>query len=311
MSGWWAEQFAKFELELSPTITTIAEEFYTSPFSLNLTPSIQIDAVGISTAELTLNLAPNLSFLGSVYVATAALNLDMIVGMDATATSSGSFDLALTPVIGMGGGERYVAEFILTLTPQLGMIAYIKQLPHPIPWTLQENIMAFSLPSDLPTNWADNVGMIENAAYLNAVGAMNNALKAAMIATTNNTAGAVVATAESTTSASYTDLTTTTDTVTVTIGPSGMAIVLLHMTVAATGGTSWMGYAISGANTVAVSDAKALQYQCPASNVGGSFGATFVETGLAAGSTTFKLKYKASGGTPTFSNRRIAVVPFF
>jgi len=35
--------------------------------------------------------------------------------------------------------------------------------------------MAFSLPSDLPTNWADNVGMIENAAFLNSLGTLNNA----------------------------------------------------------------------------------------------------------------------------------------
>ena len=67
--------------------------------------------------------------MGSVYIATAALNLDMIVGMDATATSTGSFDLTLTPVIGISGEERYVAEFGLTLTPQIGMVAYIKQLP--------------------------------------------------------------------------------------------------------------------------------------------------------------------------------------
>ena len=45
--------------------------------------------------------------------------------------------------------------------------------------------MAFSLPSDLATNWADNVGMIENAAYLNAVAAMNNSLKAALVSTVN------------------------------------------------------------------------------------------------------------------------------
>lgn len=251
-----------------------------------------------------------LKFLGSVYIATAALNLDMIVGMDATATSTGSFDLTLTPVIGISGEERYVAEFGLTLTPQIGMVAYIKQLPHPIPWTLQENIMAFSLPSDLPTNWADNVGMIENAAFLNSLGTLNNANKAALIAIVNGVATATVATSETTTSTSYADLTTTTDTVTVTIGNSGMALVMLQSLSSNTGGTNTIGFAISGASTVAAGDPFTLIHSGHASGVQTQTGSSFLVTGLTAGSTTFKMKYKVSAGTGTFANRRISVVPF-
>lgn len=171
--------------------------------------------------------------------------------------------------------------------------------------------MAFSLPSDLATNWADSVGMIENAAYLNAVGDMNNKLKAAVNTLVNGIGSAVVATGEATTSATYTDLTTTTDTVTVTIGNSGMALVLLHCTVLAAGGWSYMSYAVSGANTSAAADAKAWSYAAAVASIGGSFGATFFETGLTAGSTTFKLKYRtSSSNSNTFSNRRIAVIPF-
>ena len=172
--------------------------------------------------------------------------------------------------------------------------------------------MAFTLPSDLATNWADNVGMIENAAYLNAVSTMNNSLKSALIGTVNNAASATVSTAETTTSATYTDLTTTSDTVTVTIGASGMAIVMIYATIGLTGYQGFMSYAVSGATTSAASDTKSMNYQCAVSNIGGSFGATFFETGLAAGSTTFKLKYRTtSSATGTFSNRRIAVIPFF
>lgn len=172
--------------------------------------------------------------------------------------------------------------------------------------------MAFTLPADLATNWADNVGMIENAAYLNAVGTLNNALKAAINGTVTGATAALVSTAEATTSATYVDLTTTTDTVTVTIGPSGMALVLLHMSVVSSGSTALMSYAVSGANTSAAADAKSVSYQCAVANVGGNFGSTFLETGLTAGSTTFKLKYRTLlGATGTFSNRRIAVIPFF
>ena len=173
--------------------------------------------------------------------------------------------------------------------------------------------MAFSLPTDLATNWADNVGMIENAAYLNAVGDMNNKLKSALTGTVNGTAGAVVATSESTTSVTYTDLTTTTDTVTVTIGASGMALVLLYANLSANGAHSFMSYAVSGATISAAADTKAIEFMNQYNAANGSLGATFLETGLTAGSTTFKAKYRTSNGSygATFANRRIAVIPFF
>ena len=174
--------------------------------------------------------------------------------------------------------------------------------------------MAFSLPTDLATNWADNVGMVENADYLNKVGAMNNAIKAALLGTVNGTAQAVVATQETTTTTSYTDLTTTTDTVTVTIGNSGMAMVLLYSAIgnSTAGAISYVSFAVSGANTIAASDTTCLYFQI-ASGAGnaGAMGTMFFLTGLATGSTTFKMKYRVSSGTGNWSNRRIAVIPFF
>lgn len=175
--------------------------------------------------------------------------------------------------------------------------------------------MAFTLPSDLATNWQDNVGMIENAAYLNAVGTMNNQIKAAITSTVNNVQSSVVATSESTTSLTYANLTTTTDYATVTVGASGMALVIIYatMTTANGAGINSLSYEISGNNTSAAADTKALMY-CSQNNPGTSaFGATFFETGLATGSTTFKLKYKTNNASyaATFANRRIAVIPFF
>ena len=174
--------------------------------------------------------------------------------------------------------------------------------------------MAFTLPDDLPTNWADNVGMIENAEYLNAVGGMNNALKEALNSTVNGTASAYVATNESTGSTSYVDLTTTTDSVTVTISSSGMALVLVYAALsnANNGGQSFMSYAVSGATTVAASDASSINVQVvTGAGNAGSFGNMFLHTGLTPGSNTFKLKYRCVTGTAYFATRRITVIPFF
>lgn len=170
--------------------------------------------------------------------------------------------------------------------------------------------MAFSLPADLSTSWADNVGMIENAAYLNAVGALNNANKAALNTIVNGAATATVATSETTTSTSYVDLTTTSDTVTVTIGNSGMALVLLQSLGSNTGGTNYIGFALSNGNTVAAADGYAIVLSGHASGVQTQVGVPFLLTGLTAGSTTFKMKYRVSAGTGTFANRRISVIPF-
>lgn len=172
--------------------------------------------------------------------------------------------------------------------------------------------MAFSLPSDLATDWADNVGMIENAAYLNAVGTMNNSLKSAVNTLVNGVAGAVVATSETTQSGTYADLATTTDTVTVTIGNSGMALVMLYSSMSCNAGTLYVSYAVSGATTSAAADSKALIFAQQNGFPVGAFGGAFMETGLTAGSTTFKMKYRTTRTdyAATFVNRRIAVIPF-
>lgn len=171
--------------------------------------------------------------------------------------------------------------------------------------------MPLTLPSDLATNWVDGVGMIENAAYLNALATMNNSLKAAVNTIVNGNATASVATSETTTSTSYVDLTTTTDTVTVTVGNSGIVLVLLQANGTSTASNySYIGFAMSGANTAAASDTMALVYSVWSSGIQTQAGAPFLVTGLTAGSTTFKMKYRVAGGTGTFLNRRISVIPF-
>lgn len=124
-------------------------------------------------------------------------------------------------------------------------------------------------------------------------------------------AAASVATGESTTSGTYTDLATTTDQVTVTIGPSGMALISIaaQITNSGSAGVSTMSFAASGANTIAADDANSIFYKNPfAGGSGDRHGTSKLLTGLAAGSTTFKLKYKA-GNTGTFTYRDISVIP--
>jgi len=123
---------------------------------------------------------------------------------------------------------------------------------------------------------------------------------------------AFVATQESTGSSTYTDLTTTTDQVTVTVGASGIAMVFLHCEISAsgTGDICYVSYAVSGANTIAASDEYALQFKNYVSGARGAYGTTMVHTGLNPGSTTFKMKYKdVSPNTGSFQYRRITVMP--
>lgn len=123
------------------------------------------------------------------------------------------------------------------------------------------------------------------------------------------TEAGTVATSESTTSTSYTDLTTPGPAATIEVPASGRVLVTLTMQIqhsnSAGGGAS---FALSGANTAAASDAKSVTR-------GGATGAglltcagTWLVTGLDPGSTTFTAKYKsANGGNMTFVNRNLIV----
>ena len=124
-------------------------------------------------------------------------------------------------------------------------------------------------------------------------------------------AGAYVVTSETTTSSTYTDLVTTTDQVTVNIGSSGMVIVFLSATISnnTVADAAFMSFAVSGANTVAATDDFSL-LTTEASSAQQGAGVPFLLTGLTAGATTFKAKYRvAGGGTGQFIRRRIAAIP--
>lgn len=125
-------------------------------------------------------------------------------------------------------------------------------------------------------------------------------------------ANAIVATSQTTTSTSFTDLATAGPAVTVTVGGAGKALVGLSASVANTvsGADSVMGFAISGATTQAAQNDRTLAYPAESAS-GNTFQATFImmQDGLSAGSTTFTAKYRVTGGTGSWVDRRILVSP--
>lgn len=164
----------------------------------------------------------------------------------------------------------------------------------------------------LATNWQNNIGMTVDADFLNQVGTEVNAANDGLAAIFSGVRQAVVATSESTTSTTYANLATVTDSVDATVKASGMALVFLGATLSNSAiQASWMGFEVSGANTIAASDAKAIQFVSAGSGYQGSYGTWFLLTGLTPGLSTFKAKYRTTtgSGTATFSNRRIAVIP--
>lgn len=132
-------------------------------------------------------------------------------------------------------------------------------------------------------------------------------------------AAATQANSGTTTSTSYTatlgGTPGTNPAVTVNIGVNGIAFVAIKTVGSASGtpaGQGWfMGFAISGASTVAAADL----YSVGIVNIDVAanaqvLGTSFLITGLNAGSTTFTLQYRASGTTTcTYSNRVISVLP--
>lgn len=117
-----------------------------------------------------------------------------------------------------------------------------------------------------------------------------------------------IVTDQSTTATSYADLATVGPQVTVTIGPSGMAIAIWEAGIYNVAAVKLMGLALSGANVQAASST-----DCIRNDVGPAFQTTqsffMLYTGLTPGSTTFTNKYSTASGTANFFNRRLIVIP--
>jgi hypothetical protein len=123
------------------------------------------------------------------------------------------------------------------------------------------------------------------------------------------TSADVVTFSQGTSSSSYTDLANVGPSVTMTPPPSGKVLVHIYGLCDGSGAgvASAMSFELSSGNTQAADDSFAI------SNVetdARRLGATFLLTGLAASSTLFRAKYRATGGgTATFADRRLIVQP--
>jgi hypothetical protein len=127
-----------------------------------------------------------------------------------------------------------------------------------------------------------------------------------------NTGKNYVATSQSTTSTSYVGLTTA-QAVTVTTGTKALVSISASFENAAGVNVgARMSFAISGATTVAAADEFSTGIAYLASGGGNlqlKYGATFLVTGLTAGSNVFTAQFKkGAGDTPGFAERTINVV---
>lgn len=121
----------------------------------------------------------------------------------------------------------------------------------------------------------------------------------------------IVETSETTATTTYTDLATVGPTVTATTGAVALIIVTADITNNTAGQSGRMTFEVSGASTVAASDIRALRVTIATTAAAGNIRASVVTSlALTGGSNTFTAKYRASGGTATFANRRITVMPF-
>ena len=122
-------------------------------------------------------------------------------------------------------------------------------------------------------------------------------------------ASATVATSQTTTSGSYTDLATAGPAVTLTTGTKVLVIISAFKYNSVSDGRVYMDFAISGATTRSATDATALAHWSTIANGPRirSTSASFVT--VTAGSNTFTAKYKRDyDGTATFENRQITVI---
>lgn len=120
---------------------------------------------------------------------------------------------------------------------------------------------------------------------------------------------ATVATSQTTSSTSYTDLATVGPAVTVTTGTAAIVWAVARMQHSSGSGETSFSVAVSGATTIAANDEwRGHQAGVTAANPN-RFGVCHFFTNLTAGSNTFTVKYKTSGATATFQDRDIIVVP--
>ena len=113
-----------------------------------------------------------------------------------------------------------------------------------------------------------------------------------------------------TTSTSYTDLAASGPAVTVTHGQYAVVFWVVTLENTVDNNQTWMSWALSGSNTRAASDNYAIHQDGIPANNAWRIGAITILNDLTPGTTTFTAKYRVGGGTGTFDDRLIGVIPF-
>lgn len=119
-----------------------------------------------------------------------------------------------------------------------------------------------------------------------------------------------VATSQTTTSTSYTNLATTGPVVTVSTGTRALVMFASAIDNTVSNGASNASVAVSGASSIAASDNWRLVRDGAASTNVWRIAMIHMFDTLTAGSNTFTMQYKVGSGTGTFSNRELIVLPF-
>jgi hypothetical protein len=119
------------------------------------------------------------------------------------------------------------------------------------------------------------------------------------------------ATAQTTSSiASYGDLATVGPSVSVTTGAAALVHVSALVQNATGGGGGYMGFAVSGATTIAPTNDRALRLISTTAGEANRATVFHHQISLTPGSNTFTAKYTTpTGGTATFSERELGVIP--
>lgn len=120
---------------------------------------------------------------------------------------------------------------------------------------------------------------------------------------------AVVATSQTTSSTSYTDLTTVGPSVTATTGTNAIVFFAANMANNTLNVGSNISVAVSGATTIAANNQWRACINGSAATQPSRVASFYKFTTLTAGSNTFTVKYRADAGTSTFFDRTILVMP--
>lgn len=159
------------------------------------------------------------------------------------------------------------------------------------------------------TNVRDNLNETAPAKAVNAGGYF---VATGVNAIAERTAGHdLINASETTASTSFVDLATPGPAVTKTTGTSAFVAVYGLVSIDTAGVSALMSFAVSGATAVTASDTRAVSFQPGSVAAARSLRASAVTLldGLTPGSNTFTAKYRVTGGTGTFNNRRLAVYP--